>query len=194
MHSICFAWCIPKLIRLAKVIPLFNGIEGCYWLPTYLHPPMFFKIPERLMYDRIMAFVKENNNKYNMKFSFRSGHSTSIVLVILTDRISKTLYNSESVLCVSFSLILAKLLIWLIIKFCGENYIFMVSEALLVIGWTPTYRVGLDTTSHKKTITCGVPQGSTLGLYYFFIIYQWHGLRLWCIVPDTVRWWYWFCF
>ena len=33
-----------------------------------------------------------------MQFSFMKGHSTSIVLVLLTDRITKALYNGEYVL------------------------------------------------------------------------------------------------
>ena len=50
------------------------------------------------MYDRIMAFVKENDIIYNMQFNFRKGHSTSIALMLLTDRISKSLYNGEYIL------------------------------------------------------------------------------------------------
>ena len=60
--------------------------------------PVLSKVLEKLMYDRIMAFLKENDIIYNMQFGFRKGQSTSIALMLLTDRISKALYNGAYVL------------------------------------------------------------------------------------------------
>ena len=134
----------PNELKIAKVIPLFKGGESKYlnnYRPVSVLP-VFSKVLEKLMYDRIMAFVKENDIIYNMQFGFRKGHSTSMALMLLTDRISKALYNAEYVLGVFLDF--SKALIRLIMKFCCVNYIVTVSEVLLTIGWTVTYRVGLN--------------------------------------------------
>ena len=83
----------PNELKIAKVIPLFKGGESKYLInyrPVSVLP-VFSKVLERLMYDRIMEFVKENDVLYNMQFGFRKGHSTAIALMLLTDRISNAL-------------------------------------------------------------------------------------------------------
>ena len=57
----------PNELKIAKVIPLFKGGESKYLInyrPVSVLP-VFSKVLERLMYDRIMEFVKENF--YNMQ-------------------------------------------------------------------------------------------------------------------------------
>ena len=90
----------PNELKIAKVIPLFKGGESKYLInyrPVSVLP-VFSKVLEMLMYDRIMEFVKENDVLYNMQFGFRKGHSTAIALMLLTNRISNALYNGEYVL------------------------------------------------------------------------------------------------
>ena len=90
----------PNELKIAKVIPLFKGGESKYLInyrPVSVLP-VFSKVLERLMYDRIMEFVKENDVLYNMQFGFRKGQSTAVAIMLLTARISNSLYNGEYVL------------------------------------------------------------------------------------------------
>ena len=123
----------PNELKIAKVIPLFKGGESKYFInyrPVSVLP-VFSKVLAKLMYDRIMAFVKENDIINNMQFGFRKGHSTSIALMLLADRISKALYNGEYVLGVFLGF--SKAFDRLIMKLCCVNYNFTVSEVLLTI-------------------------------------------------------------
>ena len=165
----------PNELKIAKVIPLFKGGESKYLInyrPVSVLP-VFSKVLEKLMYDRIMAFVKENDIIYNMQFGFRKGHSTSIALMLLTDRISKALYNGEYVLgvfldfskafdTVNHEILLRKLYCYGIRGIAHDwlnSYLSCRSQYV-------SYE---DVKSFQKTITCGVPQGSILGPLLFLL-------------------------
>ena len=48
--------------------------------------PCVFKILERLMYNRLYKYLKENNILYKQQFGFQSGYSTSDAIVQLVDK------------------------------------------------------------------------------------------------------------
>ena len=90
----------PNELKMARVIPLYKGGDSKYlvnYRPVSVLP-VFSKIFERLMYDRIMEFLTENDVLYNLQFGFRKHHSTSLALMILYDKISKALYEGDYVL------------------------------------------------------------------------------------------------
>ena len=90
----------PNELKIAKVIPLYKGGESK--LLVNFRPvsvlPVFSKLLERLMYERITEFIDENEVLYNLQFGFRKNHSTTIAPSLLNDKISKSLYDGEYVL------------------------------------------------------------------------------------------------
>ena len=154
----------PNELKIAKVIPLFKGGESKYLInyrPVSVLP-VFSKVLERLMCNRIMEFVKENDVLYNMQFGFRKGHSTAIALILLTDRISNALYNGEYVLGVFFlfskafdtvnhEILLRKLYCYGI---RGIAYDWLNSY----LSHRSPYVLYEEVKSSQKAITCGVPQ------------------------------------
>ena len=90
----------PDELKIAKVLPFYKG--GASKLLVNYRPvsvlPVFSKVLERLMYNRINEFIEENHVLYNLQFGFRKNHLTAIALTILNDKISKALYDGEYVL------------------------------------------------------------------------------------------------
>ena len=58
---------------------------------------MFFKILERIMYNRLYSYLTLNNILFNKKLEFRAGHSTEHALLELVDQISNT-FNDKNYL------------------------------------------------------------------------------------------------
>ena len=165
----------PNDLKVAKVIPLYKGGD-CTLLINYRPVsilPVFSKLLEKIMYDRILDFINENNILHKLQFGFRKDHSTSIALMILADKISKALHEGDYVLgvfidfskafdTVNHSILLRKLYVygirgiaynWLASYLCNrQQYV--------------SYN---NTMSSKKQITCGVPQGSILGPLLFLL-------------------------
>ena len=52
---------------------------------------VFSKIFERIMYKRLMEFVKSCNILYKYQFGFREQHGTDLALITLIDKIAKVL-------------------------------------------------------------------------------------------------------
>ena len=53
--------------------------------------PLFSKILERLMYNRLLQFINKHKILYNYQFGFRKGYSTTLALTILVDKIMSAL-------------------------------------------------------------------------------------------------------
>ena len=52
---------------------------------------------ERLMYNRLIEFINDNDMLYEYQFGFQKGKSTYMALVILLGKISEALENGECV-------------------------------------------------------------------------------------------------
>ena len=67
----------PSELKMARVIPLLKA--GDPLLFSNYRPvsilPLFSKILERLMYNRLLAFINEHKLLYVFQFGFRLGHS-----------------------------------------------------------------------------------------------------------------------
>ena len=90
----------PKELKLAKVIPLYKASDPMVF--SNYRPvsvlPLFSKIPEHLMYTRLLSFINKHKLLYSYQFGFRRGHSPDLALICLVDRISNALENGEYVL------------------------------------------------------------------------------------------------
>ena len=124
--------------------------------------PCFSKILERLMYNRLYKYLKENNILYEKQFDFQSGYSTNDAIIQLVDKIFYSFEKEQFTLgvfidlskvfdTVDHSILLKKL------KFYGitdKNLAWFescLSNRMLYI------EIGEDSKTGLKYVTCGVP-------------------------------------
>ena len=78
----------PGDLKMAKVTPIYKASDNSdisnYRLISVL--PSFLKILERLMYNCLYKYLKENNILYEKQFGFQSGYSTSDAIIQLVDK------------------------------------------------------------------------------------------------------------
>ena len=104
LHHICnlsiLHGIFPNQLKIAKVIPLFKGGD-CMYIVNYRPVsvlPVFSKVLEKLMYERLLHFIDKIELLYSLQFGFRKDHSTSLALMLLVDKILKALHEGEYVL------------------------------------------------------------------------------------------------
>ena len=79
----------PDDLKIGKVTPIYKAgyrIDISNYRPISVLP-YFPKILERLMYNRLYKYLKENNILYEKQFGFQSGYSTDDANVQLVDKI-----------------------------------------------------------------------------------------------------------
>ena len=90
---------MPKLLKIAKVIPVYKGqetnISGNYRPISLLS--MFEKLIEKVMCNRLKLFLKKNNILYKYQFGFRENHSTGHALIDLMEYINTCLDQGKYV-------------------------------------------------------------------------------------------------
>ena len=62
--------------------------------------PLISKIFEKLIYNRLVAYLEKNNILYKYQFGFRSKHSTELALTFLIKHISEAFENKQYVLSI----------------------------------------------------------------------------------------------
>jgi len=166
---------VPQQLKVAKVIPIFkSGEVDCTdnYRPISLLP-IFSKILERIVCNRLSTFLDVNNLLSNCQFGFRKEHSTVHPLSQFVNFIAEKLNNKEHALaifcdikkafdCVNHSILIKKLynlgirdreLLWF------QDYLSNRKQFVYVNGLN----------SYLTKILIGVPQGSILGPILFLI-------------------------
>ena len=165
----------PNELKIARVVPIYkNGDKMSFsnYRPISVLP-LFSKILERIMYNRILNFINKHNILYKYQFGFRKNHSTNMALIILIDKILSAINNGNYVLgifldftkafdTVNYSILLQKLYKYGIRGIAHkwfENYLSNRKQ----------YVCYNNVNSKYCNINYGVPQGSILGPLLFLL-------------------------
>ena len=165
----------PTELKLANVAPVFKANDEMTF--TNYRPvsvlPVFSKLVERLMYNRLVTYINENRLLYKYQFWFQEGNATYMALIVLIGKVTEALDKGESVIgvfldfsnafdTVDHGILLAKL------------HKYGVHDTALK--WFEDYHTNRmqyvtynSIKSEQKMIDCGVPQGSILGPLLFLL-------------------------
>ena len=163
----------PDIFKTANIIPLFKKEDSMLfsnYRPVSLLCTLS-KLLEKIVYNRVIDFLKEHDILFKYQFGFRQGYSTYLALTVLVDKLVKSLENRDYVVgvfldfskafdTVDHEILLAKL------QYYGLRGI--------ASKWFTNYlenRKQFVTCNGVKSqlIRCGVPQGSILGPLLFLI-------------------------
>ena len=176
--------CFPHELKVSKIIPLYKS--GDKTLFNNYRPisllPLFSKVLERLMYDRLYSFLVKYSILYSFQFGFRKAHSTYMALTCMLDKLHNALERGEYAIGIfidfrkAFDTVDHGILLYKLYHYGvrGAAYDwfcdYLINRTQLV-----SYH---NTQSNYADISCGVPQGSILGpLYIYIYIYIGRAIR-----------------
>ena len=164
-----------EILKISKVTPIFKSgslSELGNYRPIAVISP-FGKVLERLVYDQLVSYLEKECLLFNFQFGFRKGHSTEHAILETVEKL-KSAVDDQKITCgifldfsKAFDTINHHILLEKLYKYGIRG---------LPHAWFSSYitnrkqyvKVG-NTESSLKTITCGVPQGSTLGPLLFLL-------------------------
>ena len=165
----------PKLMKLAKVIPLFkkedNTIVDNYRPISLL--PCFSKLLERIVFNQLYDYFNANKLIYKSQHGFREQHSTETAALEFMDRVISSLDKGNIELAVfidlskAFDTINHSILLYKLSYYGVKNTSLQWFHSYLT---ERTQFVEYDgTKSDQLPLDTGVPQGSILGPLLFII-------------------------
>ena len=163
----------PDLLKTSKVNPIFKN--GDPSLLTNYRPislvPIFSKIFERVMYNRIYDHMISNNLFYRKQFGFQKNSSTEHAILELVNQITKSFEKNNFMLGVFIDLSKAFDTVNHEILLAKLSHYGIKGKSL---NWIKTYlrnrkQFVLFKNAELIEVLCGVPQGSILGPLLFLI-------------------------
>lgn len=166
----------PDELKVAKVSPIFkkgdlNSFNN--YRPVSVLSSVS-KVFEKILYDQIYNYFTEHNLFYNSQYGFRKHHSTEFATLEMIDKIINDMDNNKIPINIFLDLSKAfdtldhKILLQKLEFYGMQNNASDLIRSYLNNRTQYVVYNGME--SDKKTIKCGVPQGSILGPL-FFIIY-----------------------
>ena len=165
----------PDTLKVGKITPIFKkgdaqSIENYRPVSTL---PIFGKIFEKVIYERLYNFFISQNILNHQQFGFRKGHSTSHALNFSINHIEKSLRNKMHVLAIfidfskAFDTIDHKILLHKLWHYGVRGN----AHDLLhdYLSKRTQYTSVLNEESERAPIIYGVPQGSVLGPLLFLL-------------------------
>ena len=96
----------PDTMKLAKVIPLYKSKDKQMlnnYRPISLLP-IFSKILEKVIYQRLFNFLKSNNALFSSQYGFRKNHSSINAVTELVSHVIKGMNRNENAISVFLDL------------------------------------------------------------------------------------------
>ena len=165
----------PDKLKIARVTPIFktgNKFALSHYRPVSILP-CFSKLLERVMYNRLYAYLTTNNILYEKQFRFQINHSTDHAITQLVSEILHSFDEKKFTLGVFIDLSKA---------FDTVNHQILLSKLGHYgvknnnLKWFSNYLTNRkqfisydNKTTEMDDITCGVPQGSIVGPLLFLI-------------------------
>ena len=166
----------PSTLKTVKVIPIFKNKGSNQDVNNYRPISLLSnvdKIIEKLVYSRLISFLDLHNILSNRQFGFRKKHSTKLALISLTEEIRRSL-DSGKFSCgvfidlqkafdtVDHNILLCKLELYGVRGVANNWFQSYLSNRIQYVSYS-------NSTSSKRKILTGVPQGSVLGPLLFLI-------------------------
>ena len=166
---------VPDILKISRITPIYKS--GDTNEPHNYRPisilSVFSKVLERLVYNQLDSFLEKYNIMYNYQFGFRKKHSTEQAILELTDKLKSAIDNKQLTCGLfldfskAFDTVNHKILLEKLQKYGIRG---------VPLQWFTSYLtnrqqyVRINTTdSEMLRMTCGVPQGSTLGPLLFLL-------------------------
>ena len=161
----------PDDLKIAKVTPIFKADKSSNisnYRPISVLP-CFSKMLERIMYNRLQKYLKDQNILYDKQFGFQTGHSTEHAIAQLVDQIYEAFEKNEYTLGVfidlskafDHSILLRKLELY---DITDRNYAWIKSY---LSNRSKYIQIDQNSRTEYCVVKCGVPQGSILGTLLF---------------------------
>ena len=125
----------------------------------------FTKVFEKIVYNKLLNFISDNNILYVYQYGFRNGRSTQQAIITLVDRITK----SQDIIDLkkAFDTIDHWILLRKLYSYGIRGTMFKLIESYLT--GRSQYVIFDGKVSETRSIKCGVPQRSILGPLLFIL-------------------------
>ena len=163
----------PSELKIARIIPIFKSGDKqnvSNYRPISILT-FFAKVFEKILYNNISKFLDRNGTIHENQFGFRKGHSTNQAFITLIDKITKSVDNGDIAINIfidlkkAFYTVSHEILLKKLFNYGIRGNVLQLCESYLINRYQ--YVTFNGTKSLHKRVTCGVPQGSILGLLIF---------------------------